>query len=673
MRRSSGFSLMEMMIVLLIVAIVAAASAPMVSRKLASESGLASTAYCLWHENGRGSITFNADMNGVPQSEQGRKSVIIGTSAITDKDKNSTEKPRLFIKSNSIKNSHIELEGTDSQGDSKISKMLFFNGSTWFSTKPIDKHAKDSVAIGHEADANKEGSVAIGSNAKAKAYAVAIGSCDYQIANPTEAGQNSIAIGYEASADKEGSVAIGYGAGTDPAGAVALGYGATATQSNSIAIGKSASVKGGDKLHYSIAIGHGINVSSNNSIAIGQGVDISDTAKAKRSDSIVIGHGASTTTKTSVVIGNGARNHKDKSTAFDGGVAVGHGAQALGCSVAMGRDANASGYSSMAIGYMAEASDYSIAIGATGDGAGTLRARATGDESIAIARANATGDGSIAIGGHSEATEWNSQAFGRYAYAKAENSVAIGYGAQVNEEKHKNSVAIGHKAKTTAANQIVLGHTPTSQYDSERTTVYIPGNLVVDGSVILARTADVSGDAKQNVIMKLDVNGAGKNTPQSVMTALQQRPAEVGVRTERNQNTWGWSVVEVSDEHPLGLDFCDRRLKNVGEVFKGGLDEIKKLEVFNYTYKKDKDKTPRVGVMAQDLQKIFPNAVFKGDDGFLRIRMEDMFYALVNAVKELDKKIDLLVEKQKKIDELEKRVDTLEKRLAKLEKQMKEK
>ena len=125
-------------------------------------------------------------------------------------------------------------------------------------------------------------------------------------------------------------------------------------------------------------------------------------------------------------------------------------------------------------------------------------------------------------------------------------------------------------------------------------------------------------------------------------------------------------------DYGYSLD-SDRRLKNVGEVFKGGLEEIKKLEVFNYTYKKDKDKTPRVGVMAQDLQKIFPNAVVKGDDGFLRIRMEDMFYALVNAVKELDRKIDLLIEKQKKIDELEKRVDTLEKRLAKLEKQMKEK
>lgn len=39
--------------------------------------------------------------------------------------------------------------------------------------------------------------------------------------------------------------------------------------------------------------------------------------------------------------------------------------------------------------------------------------------------------------------------------------------------------------------------------------------------------------------------------------------------------------------------------------------------------------------MAQDLKKVFPNAVTKGEDGFLRIRNEDMFYAVINAIKEL--------------------------------------
>ena len=80
--------------------------------------------------------------------------------------------------------------------------------------------------------------------------------------------------------------------------------------------------------------------------------------------------------------------------------------------------------------------------------------------------------------------------------------------------------------------------------------------------------------------------------------------------------------------------------------------------MYNYTYKEDKNKTPRVGVMAQDLQKIFPDAVIKGEDGFLRIRMEDMFYAVINAVKELDIRTSA---QEKKIQELEKRIEELEK------------
>lgn len=116
----------------------------------------------------------------------------------------------------------------------------------------------------------------------------------------------------------------------------------------------------------------------------------------------------------------------------------------------------------------------------------------------------------------------------------------------------------------------------------------------------------------------------------------------------------------------------DRRLKEVGKPFSAGLEELKKLEVFNFIYKKDKTKTPRVGVIAQDLQKIFPNAITKGADGFLRIRMEDMFYTAVNSIKELDNKTELqdkkLEELTKQNRELQKTIIELEKRLSKLEK-----
>ena len=48
----------------------------------------------------------------------------------------------------------------------------------------------------------------------------------------------------------------------------------------------------------------------------------------------------------------------------------------------------------------------------------------------------------------------------------------------------------------------------------------------------------------------------------------------------------------------------DKRLKYVGKENLSGLDKIRQLKVFNYTYKKDKKKTPHVGVIAQDLSLI---------------------------------------------------------------------
>ena len=89
------------------------------------------------------------------------------------------------------------------------------------------------------------------------------------------------------------------------------------------------------------------------------------------------------------------------------------------------------------------------------------------------------------------------------------------------------------------------------------------------------------------------------------------------------------------------------------------------LDFFNYTFKKDELKTPRVGVIAQDLQKVFPDAVVKGDDGYLRIRLEDMFYALINAVKELDTKVTKIIEKLETQEEVivlqQKEIETLKK------------
>ncbi len=130
----------------------------------------------------------------------------------------------------------------------------------------------------------------------------------------------------------------------------------------------------------------------------------------------------------------------------------------------------------------------------------------------------------------------------------------------------------------------------------------------------------------------------------------------------------------------IKLDTSDRRLKNIGTRSLAGLNELNKLTVYNFTFKNDPKKAPHVGVMAQDLQKVFPNSVFQGEDGYLRIKWDEMFYATINAIKELDRKIVALVKRttnaETQISKLEKentvlksQVDSLTARVNKLKAQ----
>ena len=136
----------------------------------------------------------------------------------------------------------------------------------------------------------------------------------------------------------------------------------------------------------------------------------------------------------------------------------------------------------------------------------------------------------------------------------------------------------------------------------------------------------------------------------------------------------------------------DKRLKNIEGFANTGLEEVKKLDVYRYTYKSEPEKQ-RVGLIAQDVEKVLPSAVTKDKNGYLAISQENIIYTMFNAIKDLDKlyeslkskfqdyivrlnlaenRINALIEVNqnlsKRIDELEKRVNKLEKEYTKLEK-----
>lgn len=108
----------------------------------------------------------------------------------------------------------------------------------------------------------------------------------------------------------------------------------------------------------------------------------------------------------------------------------------------------------------------------------------------------------------------------------------------------------------------------------------------------------------------------------------------------------------------------DKRLKNIKGENKYGLDKIREMKVYDFTWKKDKKSGNRIGVMAQDMQKIIPDAVTKSPDGFLYLNKDFITYTLVNAVKELDSFVQGIINELKivlqKISKIEVRINSLE-------------
>lgn len=141
-----------------------------------------------------------------------------------------------------------------------------------------------------------------------------------------------------------------------------------------------------------------------------------------------------------------------------------------------------------------------------------------------------------------------------------------------------------------------------------------------------------------------------------------------------NTNDHDSNNVEISKAH--GLDpsqsccpdiASDIRLKDLETTFDDGLEAIKLLNVFNFTFKDDEEQQPQVGVIAQDLKHVFANSVFKDKRGYYQIRWDEMLYSAINAVKTLNTKIESLAAR---VSKDQARIATLKKDNAKLEKQV---
>ncbi|QQF86885.1 YadA-like family protein [Histophilus somni] len=179
------------------------------------------------------------------------------------------------------------------------------------------KVGESAVAVGYEADAQKEGATAVGRGTKAQSYAEAMGvqanagTQAISIGKDAKAtGNFAVAVGDEAKATHNHTLAFGRRASASGDSSHAFGYGATATGTYSNAFGvnaKASAVRsqaiGTDSLasgEGSLSFGSGVHTTKDNSFSMGRNI------KNNGTKTVAIGNNIDVTTDNSVFLGDGS-------------------------------------------------------------------------------------------------------------------------------------------------------------------------------------------------------------------------------------------------------------------------------------------------------------------------------------------------------------------------------
>ena len=225
----------------------------------------------------------------------------------------------------------------------------------------------------------------------------------------------------------------------------------------------------------------------------------------------------------------------------------------------------------------------------------------------------------------------------------SQNSVVIGNASPTGLD---GSVIIGamSAAGSNLKNDVIIG--PANEFRGENNVIAGSGiqNTVASNGNVKIGSGDFGLSFSNGALNITDING----------NDLISGTKNNGIKIHSSANLAGslsQGVVTPSD----------KRLKNIKGEYKKGLVEVLKIEPVVYRYKGSK--TLQTGVVAQDIQDVFPEAVVKMPNGYLGINTDPIFFAMLNAMKEVNEKTNAeeqkQIELQKEISELKNEIETL--------------
>lgn len=297
-------------------------------------------------------------------------------------------------------------------------------------------------------------------------------------------------------------------------------------------------------------------------------------------------------------------------------------------------------------------------------GLSALSSNTTGANSVAVGssalNANTTASWNTAIGTAAMSVNTGAENTAVGGNAMASNTVgkyntAVGVAA-LSAVAGDSNTAVGRAALqlATGANNTALGHTACSSVTSGASNVCIG----------VSATTAAATDSNKLVIESN--TGSYNGTTALIYGDFSARTIKVSGNISAAAS--GASLGDITAAHWLysadGIaHVSDARLKNIGKDNNVGLDKILKLKIKSFTMKNDKTHRPRIGVIAQELQKVMPTAVVKNStNGYFYIDDSEILYTMVNAVKQLYQKI---VDVTTRVEALEKENNILKNKIEK--------
>ncbi|MCF2505089.1 tail fiber domain-containing protein [Dyadobacter sp. CY107] len=292
---------------------------------------------------------------------------------------------------------------------------------------------------------------------------------------------------------------------------------------------------------------------------------------------------------------------------------------------------------------------------------------------------------SFATGENTEAVSQHSVAMGKETKANGSASFALGTQTTAQGER---SLALGNNVVAKASSGIALGafnnlsDDPIGISQADDRIFQIGNGVGADSRsnvMTILRNGNIGlGNSVLNPQYLLDIGGRARITHNGNETAgiyfdASQNAAEgfVGMKTNNEiglyiNTAWRFWVNNQGNGYLNGnlIQTSDRRLKTNIQPFKNSLGKVNSLQGYHYNWEdKTRDQTMQTGLIAQEVEQIFPELVSTNKDGFKSVNYIGLVPHLVESVKELKSKTDEIAVLRKELEgirEMGKRLELLE-------------